>query len=148
MIIVIDETPGSPQSARLLHRVLLGGLLLISTLFLLIIYGLDGAPLMPPGDRAATVGWVLAASGLLPIVLGLFILKPRVPMRASGQDDAGFWRVALRAVLSVWVVFESAGIIGAVGGLLTGYWAPAGVVVIALSCLLLMGPGHFENGRS
>lgn len=145
VIIVIGETPGSPQSARVLHRALLGGLLMISAAFLFIALGLHDAPLMTAGDTTSMTGYVLAACGIMPIILGLLILKPRVPMRSSGQDAAAFWRVALGPVISVWAVVEGAGIIGAVGALLAGSLASALTVAIALGCLIVFGPSHFEN---
>lgn len=145
MIVVIGDTPGSPRSARVLHRALLGGLLTICAVFVLIALGLHDAPLMAAGDTASMVGYVLAACGVMPILLGLLILKPRVPMRSSGQDDAAFWHVALGPVISVWAVVEGAGIIGAVGALLTGSLAPGLAVAIALGCLVATGPSHFEN---
>jgi len=145
MIIIIGETPGSPQAARVLHRALLGGLLTISAVFLFIALGLHDAPLMNAGNNTSIVGNVLAACGIMPIVLGLFVLKPRVPMRTSGQDEAAFWRTALYAVIPVWAVIEGAGIVGAVGALLTGSLAPALIVAIALGCLVVFSPGHFES---
>ncbi len=104
------------------------------------------APLLTVGGDVALIGYILAFAGLIPIVLAVLVLKPRVPDRAPGQSDAAFWQVAIYPTIPVWALFEGAGILGAVGALLTGLWAPAAVVVISLACLLLMGPGHFENG--
>ena len=145
MIIVIGETTGSPQSARGLHRVLIGGLLMISAVFVFITLGLHDAPLMAGRDAASVTGYVLAACGIMPIILGLLILKPRGPVRSSGQGDASFWQVAMGPVIAVWVVLEGGGIIGAVGALLTGSLASVLTVAIALGCLVALGPSHFEN---
>ena len=145
MIVVTSETPGSPQAARVIHRALLGGLLMICAVFLLIGLGLHDAPLMLAGKNTSIVGYVLAACGIMPIILGLLFLKPRVPIRSLGQDEAAFWRTAQYAVIPVWAVFEGSGIIGAVGALLTGSLAPAFLVAIALGCLVLFSPSHFES---
>jgi len=129
----------------MLHRALVGGLLTICVVFLVIALGLHDAPLMAAGETTLMVGYVLAACSVMPIILGLLILKPRVPTRSSGQDDAAFWQLALGPVVSVWAVIEGAGIIGAVGALLTGSLAPAVAVAIALGSLVAFGPSHFDN---
>ena len=136
---------GTPHTARVMHRVLIVGLLLIAVVFLVITIGLHDAPLMAAGDATSRIGYLFAASGLVPIVLAMFIFKPRVPTRSAGQDDAAFWRVALGPAISVWVMIEGAGIISAVGALLSGSLASALVVAIALGCLVMFSPSHFEN---
>ena len=114
-------------------------------MFLFLTFGLHAAPLLKGGDQVVMIGYLLAACGIAPIVTALLVLKPRVPARASGQDDAAFWHGALGPAIAVWAVFEGSGIIGAVGALLTGFPAPAILVVIALGCLVMFGPSHFEN---
>lgn len=138
-------TSGFPQSVRMIHRALLSGLLVISAAFLFIALGRHNAPLMTAGDTTSLVGDVLAACGIMLIVLGLFILKPRVPLRSSGEDDAAYWRMAIGPVIVVWAVVEGSGIIAAIGALLTRSPAPALAVAIAIGCLILLGPSHFEG---
>jgi hypothetical protein len=146
---MIDEmTPGAaqtPQTARLLHRSLLGGLLMIAAVFLFLGFGLHTVPLLVPGRETLIIGYVLAACGVAPLVFVVFAANSRVPARTSGQGDAAFWLRAFGPVLSIWAIVEGAGIIGAVGALLTGLLAPAVVCVIALVCLAMLSPGHFEN---
>ena len=136
---------GSPHSARVIHRVLLGGLLLISILFMVIALDLHGLPLVPAGDTADVVGYVLAACAIMTNMLALIILRRRVPLRSSSRDDKSFWPVAFGPVISLWVVIEGSGIIGAVGWLLTGSLASMLAVVFAISCLGVLRPSHFEN---
>jgi hypothetical protein len=136
---------GTPHSARVLHRVLFGGLLLLSVIFLLITFGLHDAPLMAPGESATMIGFVFAASGLILVIAAITFFRQRVPTRASGQDDATFWRAALGPAVSVWVMIVGAGMISAVGALLTGSLASALVVAFALDRLLRFPPSHFES---
>lgn len=145
MIVVVGEPSGTPQSARMLHRILIAGLLVVVALFLLIAIGLHGAPLMTRGHTASIVGYLMAACAAAPIVLGVLILKPRVPSRAAGADDRAFWQAASGPVIAVWVVLEGGGIIAAVGALLTGSLAPVLALVIAIGSLAVLGPSHFEN---
>ena len=47
--------------------------------------------------------------------------------------------------LLLWVFWEGAGMIGAVGTLLTGSYYPATVGVVALALYLINGPGYLED---
>ena len=138
-------TPQTAQTARVLHAALLGGLLAISAVFLVLAFGAHAAPLIVARTTTVTIGYLLAGCAMISIVTGVGVLKPRVPPRTSGQDDAAFWLVALGPVMSVWAIVEGAGIMAAVGALLTGLLAPAIVVVIALGCLVMFRPGYFES---
>jgi hypothetical protein len=137
--------PDPSRSARLLHLVLLGGLVTISMVFLVLTFGLKVAPLLPGGEDVAFIGNVLAAAGIVPIILAMLVLRPRVPARTPGQTTTAFWQGAVGPALVVWTLIEGGGIIGAVGALLTGLLTPVVPAVAALSCLVLIGPSHFEN---
>jgi hypothetical protein len=141
----LDNIPDPRRAARVMHTALLGGLLTISAVFLFLGFGLHVAPLIRDAKGAAMIGYILAAAGLMPIIIAMLILRPKVPTRTSGQSDAGYWQGALGPALSVWVLCEGGGITAAVGALLTGLWAPMVTVAVAVTCLVLMGPGRFEN---
>lgn len=141
-----ETFPDPRRAARVIHLALLGGLALISAVFLILGLALDVAPLIREGEDVAIIGYVLAGVGLMPIILSMLVLRPRVPARSSGQSEAEFWQGALRAALPVWTLAEAGGMIAAVGALLTGLWAPMVVVAVALTCLGVTGPGRFENG--
>ena len=140
-----ENLPDPRRAARVLHTALLGGLLTISAVFLFLGFALHVAPLIRDAYGVAMIGYILAAAGLLPIILGVLVFRPKVPARVSGQSDAAYWQGALGPALVVWVLCEGGGIIAAVGALLTGLWAPIVTVAAAVTCLVLMGPGRFEN---
>lgn len=142
----IGETPDPPRAARLLHRVLLGGLLVIVALFLFLVLGVLGASLLGSAEEASFIGYTIAAFGLLALVLAVLVVRPRVPMRSSGQSHTEYWQAALQSALLVWTIVEGAGITCAVGALLTGHWAPMVVVAAAVGCFVVFRPSHFENG--
>ncbi|MEI2721892.1 MAG: hypothetical protein V9E87_17545 [Gemmatimonadales bacterium] len=141
----LENVPDPRRAARVMHTALLGGLLTISAVFLFLGVGLHVAPLIRAGDGVVIIGTILAAVGLLPIVLGVLVFRPKVPARTSGQGDAAYWQGALGPALVVWVLCEGGGVMAAVGALLTGLWAPIVTVAVAVTCLVLMGPGRFEN---
>ena len=60
-----------------------------------------------------------------------------VKSRAGARAPIAFPRVIPHS--------DGAGIIAAVGALLTGSLASALTVAIAVGCLVVLGPGHFEN---
>jgi len=146
-VIFLSNTTNIPdphRASRVLHRALLGGLVVISTVFLVL--GLmDVAPLIRDAEGVAIIGYLLAGIGLLPIIVGMLVLRPRVPRRGSGQSEAEYWQGALGPAMLVWTLTEAGGIMCAVGALITGLWAPMVVVAVALTCLGVTGPGHFEN---
>jgi hypothetical protein len=137
--------PDPPRTARVLHLALLGGLLVIVAMFLFLVFGVLGAPLLTSADETSFIGYVLAAFGLLALVLAVLVLRPRVPTRSSGQSDAEYWQDAFQPALLVWTALEGGGITCAVGALLTGHWAPMAVVVAAVGCFVALRPSHFDN---
>ena len=140
-----ENLPDPRRAARVMHTALLGGLLTISAVFLFLGFGLHVAPLIRDAYGVAMIGYILGAAGLLPIIIAMLILRPKVPARTSGQSDTAYWQGALGPALAVWVLCEGGGITAAVGALITGLWAPIVTVVMAVTCLVLMGPGRFEN---
>jgi hypothetical protein len=133
------------RASRVVHAALIGGLVVVCVVFGLLTYAAHAAPLLPPGNGATMMGYVLAGCGVAAMVLAFVIAKPRIPERRSGQHEAAYWQEAIYPAIAFWAVFEGAGIVGAIGALLTGLLAPALVVVLAVVGLVAFGPGNFEN---
>ena len=134
-----------PKYVRLVHRVLIGVLTVNAASFSALAAIDPDVPLMHPGANTAVVGEVLAAFGAAAIALALRIIGRRIPRRSPGQTDHAFWSSAYPYVIPFWAVFGGSGIIGAVGTLLTGHWAPAALFVAALIGLFVFRPSRIER---
>jgi hypothetical protein len=131
---------------RLLHFALIGGLSVISLIFLMLVFVLRTAPSLAPGTETTIIAGVLTAVGLTSLTVSLFVMKPRVPHRTAAQTVEAYWEGAARpGALLVWIMAEGGGIIGAVGFLMTSSFFPALVTLGALGILLTHGPGYFEE---
>jgi hypothetical protein len=131
---------------RLLHLALIGGLSMISLIFLVVVFVLRTAPGLEPGTETTIIAGVLTAAGLTSLTVGLFVMKPRVPRRTADQTVEAYWGGPARpGALLVWVMAEGGGMIGAVGFLVTRSYFPALVTLGALGVLLTNGPGYFEE---
>jgi len=145
-----DEQPAvGRRTARTLYGALLGGFVLILCLLAYLRFsGVLPAPLSND-THGPLIALLLAAATVPGVTLGLLIFKPRVPWPAPHEAAEAYWSrpATIQSALLVWVLWEGAGIIGAVGFLLTGHVAPGGMAALALALLLLHGPGFFA-GRS
>lgn len=133
-------------SIRILYLALLGGLLSVCVVFS-VLFLLGTAPLLPPGDQATLIATVMAVVGMGPVLAAYFWARPRVPVKPTEQDVEAYWRdqATVGKALILWVLWEGAGMIGAVGTLLTGSYYPATVTVAALALYLTNGPGYLEE---
>jgi len=139
-----NNIPDPHRAARVLHLALMSGLAVISAVFFIL--GATGvAPFIKDAEGVAIIGYVLAGVSLIPLIIGMLVLRPRVPTRASGQSDTEYWQGALGPAMLVWTLAEAGGIMSAVGALITGLWAPIVVVVAALACMAMVRPSYFEN---
>jgi hypothetical protein len=131
---------GATRGVQALHGVLLIGLISITTVFALVLR-LRHIQELVPGARVA--GYVMAGFSVLCLVLAILILRPRVPRRtASDQSTDTYWaQDENRATaLTLWVVCEGAGIVSAVGYVMTGNLVPLGTVLLSIVVLVLLGP--------
>lgn len=140
----LELFPDPYRASRLLHRALLGGLVVIPAVF--VVLGVMGvAPLISGGEGVLIIGYGLAGVSMLQLIVGMLVFRPRVPTRSSSRSDAEFWQGALGPAVHVWSLFEAGGITSALGALMTGLVAPMVVVVAALACLAFVGPSYFEH---
>ena len=134
------------SSISILYLALLGGLLSVSLVFGFL-FLLGTAPLLPPGDDTVLIATVLAVVGMAPLLGGFFWARPRVPVKPTEQGVDAYWQdqATFQRALMMWVLWEGAGMIGAVGTVLTGSYYPATVTVVALALYLTNGPGYLEE---
>jgi hypothetical protein len=147
MLIFLSSTNNLPdphRAARVLHFGLTSALTVISMVFL-ILGVMDVGPIIRGDDGVAIIGSVIAGISLIPLMVSMLILRPRVPTRASGQSDKEFWQGAIGSAMLVWTLAEAGGMMSLVGALISGHWAPIVVVVAALACMALVRPSYFEN---
>jgi len=140
---MIAPAPLNPRTIRVVHRVLLAGVVLIGAVFLVIMQVLGGAL----NAGLALAGYAFAAVALALLLVAGFLVRPRLPERTAAQSEEEYWqdgRVRSAAVL-VWVLCEGAAIVGWVGFLLAGVTVAAAVGVLALGALLWHSPGRLAR---
>ncbi|HEX9894861.1 MAG TPA: hypothetical protein VGA78_13110 [Gemmatimonadales bacterium] len=133
------------RKVRLLHAILVGGVILLgATLFLVV--RLRGGPLLAGAGPADPIAYVMSAAALSSLGLAVMVFRPRLPEPARGDVSIAYWTPENRGVaLLLWVLFEGAGSIGAVGYLLTGHPAPLLAAAMGLLALLWYSPGRLAG---
>jgi hypothetical protein len=125
----------------LLHRLL--GIALVSlAAAILVLEYLGIAPILRRDSVTPVIAYALSGAGVVLAAVALLILKPRVPDRAPGQSVEQYWtRPEIGArVLPVWLLLESAGMLPAVGYLMTGELVTAFVAGLAILVYWWHGP--------
>lgn len=128
---------------RILHAALLASLTLVGAVF----YFVRRATFLAPIAGAALVSRALIIVAAVTLFLATTMLRRRLPERPLGQDARGYWSdgAARSAAIVLWAATEGAGMLGAVGYLLTGGAALAGAFLLALAALVLFRPGRLEG---
>jgi hypothetical protein len=136
--------PG-PGLARL-HQFLGIGLVLIAGVFLLLRY-LGIVPIMKPADQEPAIAYLFAGIGVALLIYALLIVKPRTPVRDPAQSVDQFWATPANAakVLRVWFTLEGAGMMSAIGFLMTGAPLGAAVMIVAIGTYWFCGPNVFAK---
>jgi hypothetical protein len=131
------------RAMRILHAVITLGLVAIAIAFGVIVPILRG-PILADVPR---LGAVLAAVAGALLVATLAVIRPGVPSRDASQSLDAYWAQPAargRAVL-LWVAIEGAGIISSMGYVCTGSLAAAGVALLAIVLLIMMGPARLAS---
>jgi|SRR5687768_11272237 len=135
----------APATAPLLHRSLGTSLVLVAAVLLVLRYrGL--APTLPP-DSITLIAYTLSGFCAVLVAVALFVIKPRVPERRPHQSVEEYWStpdVGTKVVL-VWFLMEGAGMMAAVGYLLTGEPVSALAMGLAIVAFWLCGPNLFAE---
>lgn len=93
---------------------------------------------------APTVGIVVA---ILAVALIAATLLRKIPGRFPDQTPSEYWASSesRRAALGLWLLIESAGVLGWVAHVLTGSSVAAGVAGLAMAWLFFFRPSRLEN---
>ena len=137
--------PAAPATAPLLHRSLGIGLVMMAGVMSVLRYrGL--APTLPP-ESITSIAYTLSALCVVLVAVALLVIKPRVPDRRPQQSIEEYWStpgVGAKAFL-VWFLMDGAGMIGAVGYLLTGETVAFAAMGVAIVAFWLCGPNMFAK---
>ncbi len=127
---------------RILYAGILTGQVAIGATFALV-RRLSPRPLVD----APGIGVALAVLALALLAVAVSALRPRLPERRSDQSADLYWSDARNRTLAIvlWVVVEGAGVLAAVGYLLTGSLASAGALALALATMILLLPARLEG---
>jgi len=132
--------------AVVLHRALLGGLVVCIVLFAFLLYA--GIAPFSLDLASGPVGvWTVATAPLVPLVLGWLLMRTNVPGRPSSLPAERYWAEtdAGRHAFVAWVLWEMAALLGFVGVLISGASPPAITGLLAFLLLLLHGPSYVEE---
>jgi hypothetical protein len=144
----LTESPHQVGRAQVvvLHRALLGGLVVCVVVFAILLYT-PIAPFRPDLASGPVVVWTLAAAPLVPLIIGWLLMRIKVPGRPSSLPAERYWAEtdAGRHALVAWVLWEGAALLGFVGVLISGAIPPAITGLLALVQLLLHGPSYVEE---
>jgi hypothetical protein len=136
-------TQASPQ---LLYKFLRIGVSILAAVFLALRFS-GFAPLMPADDGSQLIAYVMSGIAVVLVLVGVFVLKPRVPARRPGQSSTEYWSTpkTVQQAMAVWFIIEGAATLGAVGFLMTGHAAAGAGMVLAIAVFWIVGPETFER---
>lgn len=137
-------TAPNARAMRVIHLALTLGLTLAGVVFYLV----RRVQQLPPLVHSPAVGIALAVAAASALVVAVTVVRPRVPEQAPEQTRDSYWEDATvrMTVIVLWAVVEGAGLLGAVGYILTGATAPAIALALGIVTLATLGPGRFEQG--
>ena len=132
------------RAMRVLHLALTLGLTLAG-----VVLFIERRGQQPPAlVQSPAVGIALAVAAVTALVVAVTVVRPRVPPQAPEQTPDAYWgdSTVRMTVIILWAAVDGAGLLGAVGYLLTGATAPAIALVLGIVTLATLGPGRFEQG--
>ena len=132
------------RAMRVMHLALTLGLTLAGVVLVIVRRVQEMPPLVPPA-----VGIALTVAAASALVVAVMVVRPRVPEQTPEQTPDTYWDDATvrMTVIVLWAAVEGAGLLGAVGYILTGATAPAIALVIGIVTLASLGPRRFELGQ-
>jgi drug/metabolite transporter (DMT)-like permease len=133
------------RSARLIHGVLAAGIAVLFLVFAAVILPLKG-PLLRGNPALPIASSALALASAASSACAIFFRR-RLPGRGAEVPPESYWtpEIAGQAMM-VWVLCEGAGVMAAVGFLLTGRWPPVAAAVFAWCLLMVFAPGRLAAG--
>ena len=136
----------APQNAKAMRLIQLGltlGLSLMAAVFFI----LRRLGQVPAIEIPRVAGIALTVASISTLVVALTVVRPRVQPQAPEQTADMYWGDATVrvTVVMLWAGVEGAGLMGALGYLLTGALAPGIALVMAILTLASMRPSRFER---
>ena len=136
-------TLANARAMRVMHLALTLGLTLAGVVLAVVRRVQEMPPLVP-----LAVGIALTVAAASALVVAVMVVRPRVPEQTPEQTPDTYWddaTVRMRVIV-LWAAVEGAGMLGAVGYILTGATAPAIALVLVIVTLATLGPRRFEQG--
>lgn len=130
------------RAMRILHAALTAGLTLCGAVLFFLRRTQSLPRLVPP-----VIGIALAVAAISTLAVALAVVRPRFPAQQPNQTSDAYWGDATvrGTAILMWAGVEGAGLLAAVGYLLTG--ASASLIALALAIITLasLRPGRFER---
>jgi hypothetical protein len=134
------ETPPPTKTIRLIHRAMIGGVLLFALVSHFV--------LEPPVDSSGVVSVygvrVLFGVALVACVASL-LLRRRVPKRSNDESADLFWTRANTHALVAWAPLEAASLFGLVVYSHSRSPMAIGIVAVVLLLFISLNPAHLEK---
>jgi len=135
-------TPLTARNVATLHAAMLIGLSVLAAVLIVVLPSLGGMR-----DRVLypTVGVILLGIGAALLALALLVLRRSIPGRGV-EDEARFWagRAGAMAIM-FWFVTESAGMLAAVGFMLSARVEAILVAGVAIATLAVFSPRRLTS---
>jgi len=130
-------TPLTARNVATLHAAMLIGLSVLAVVLIGVLPSLGG---MRARVLYPTAGIIVVGIGGALLALALLVLRRSIPTRGV-EDEAGFWagRAGANAII-FWFVTESAGMLGAVGFMLSARIEAILVAGVAIATLAVFSP--------
>lgn len=140
------QPPPTLAGARQLYRLLGGFVSGLAAVFVGMTV-LDAAPLMPAGTAPLAAEYGPPAAALAALAAAFFVIQPRIPGRLSSQGSDEYWQhpQVFANVTLIWFLLEGAGVMAAIGYLLTGELLPTAVMAADIAAYWWYRPSLFLN---
>jgi hypothetical protein len=104
-------------------------------------------PILVPDSGTPVIAYAFAGIGLTAVAFAALLMRPRLAPRTRGESLEAYWgSPARQRALVLWIICENAGIMSALGYLMTGHLAPIASLGIALGVLAWFSPSRLATG--
>ena len=143
------DLAGTTRGVRLMYLILLGAAVLVAIAFMVMVQ-LRG-PILVRDSGTEVIAWSFSGIGVTAVAFGVLLVRPRIPPRAPEESIDGYWggtSVARARSMLLWIIAENAGMVSALGYLLTGHLAPLAALALALAVLAWFNPSRIASSES
>lgn len=141
----LQMTPPNGRSMRILHGALTAGLALAGAALVFLRRTQSLPTMVPP-----VTGIALAIAAISTLAVALAVVRPRFPTQRPDQTADAYWgdTTVRGTAIVMWAGVEGAGLLAAVGYLLTGASAALIALMLAILTLASLGPRRFEQDQA